>query len=185
MQLNRIIIFAVTFIFLGPVDAVSQPVAPVEVIRVDTGTIRESVQLSGTVTAERDAALSVPISGLVGSLQVDAGDVVARGDQLLELDAELATYQSHAADAARLQAERALADARRRLEEARSLAPLQSIAETVVKGLEAEVLEDEAAVLQAVAKASYQRGILNRHTLKAPFAGVISNRYVNFMANPA
>ncbi len=164
---------------MGAPKGYAQPVAPVEVIQVATDTIRESVQLSGTVTAERDAALSVAISGLVSSLQADAGDVVERGDQLLELDAELATYQSQAAEAAMLQSERALADARRRLEEARKLAPQQSIAETVVKGLEAEVLEDEAAVRQAQADASYQRGILERHTLNAPFAGVISARYVN------
>jgi RND family efflux transporter MFP subunit len=136
------------------------------------------VQLNGTVTAERDAALSVATAGLVTVLHVDAGSEVKRGDVLLELDAELAEYQLLSAEAVAIQSERALADARRRLAEARELAPKQSIAESAVKDLAAEVSEDEAALQRAQAELGFRRGVLDRHRVSAPFDGVISARSV-------
>lgn len=134
------------------------------------------VQITGTVTALRDAQLSVQTAGLVASLRVYEGDQVEKGDLLLELDASLALHQSDAAVAAQQRSQSALADAKRRLEEARRLAPLQSIAETVVKDLEAEVAEDEAALRETTAALRYRRGVLEHHRLRAPFAGVISDR---------
>ena len=135
------------------------------------------LKLSGTVTAERAAQLSVATSGLITDLVVDAGDRVVAGDLLLELDAELARFQWQSAEAEVSRAAQGLADARRRLAEARRLAPQQSIAETAVRDLESEVLEDEAQLQRAQALAGYQEGILDRHRLTAPFAGVISARY--------
>lgn len=163
-------------IFALQADAQERRV-PVVVTPVEEQLIQRQLQLSGTVTAERAARLSVATSGLVNRLAVDAGDRVAAGDVLLELDAELSQFQWQSARAAAEQARRALEDARRRLEEARSLAPQQSIAETVVRDLEAEVAEDEAALQATEAQAGYQRGLFERHRLRAPFSGVISARH--------
>jgi len=152
--------------------------APVSVLPVQEYEIAQEIQLSGTVTALSDAQLSVSIGGLVTLLKVDAGDRVEKGDELLALDSELARYQYESAHAVLKQAQHALADARRRLEEAKALAPQRSIAESVVKDLAAEVLEDEAALEEARAQAGYRKGILDRHRLIAPFTGVISSRSV-------
>ena len=46
-----------------------------------------------------------------------------------------------------------------------------------MRDLESEVVEDKAALERAKALAGYEKGILDRHRLKAPFAGVISERY--------
>lgn len=151
--------------------------APVSVVPVRQQPVQQLLQLSGTVTAARAARLSVATSGLVNGLTVDAGDRVEKGAVLLQMDDELARLQWQGAAAAEDQASRALQDARRRSEEARRLAPQQSIAETVVRDLEAEVAEDEAALQVAIAETGYRRGILERHLLRAPFAGVISARY--------
>jgi RND family efflux transporter MFP subunit len=159
-----------------PTAIAQDPRAPVVVALAQQQPLRQELQLTGTVTAQRSANLSVATSGLVQSIAVDAGDRVAAGDLLLELDAELARYQWQSAEAAQLQARSALQDAQRRLEEARTLSPQRSIAETVVRDLAAEVLEDEAALQSAAALASYQRGVLERHRLRAPFDGVISMR---------
>ena len=152
--------------------------APVAVATATTSEVAEVLQLTGTVTARRDAQLSVATAGLVTALLVEAGDRVAQGDLLIELDGELARHQYEGARAAEAQSQRALEDARRRLEEARSLAPKQSIAETVVKDIAAEVAEDEAALQRARAEVGYRKGILDRHRVAAPFAGVISERSV-------
>ncbi len=60
--------------------------------------------------------------------------------------------------------------------EAESLGPQQGIAETEVRDLEAEVARDEATLEQARADASYRHAVLERHKLRAPFAGVVSRK---------
>lgn len=152
--------------------------APVTVAQAQTNEIVELIQLNGSVSARRNAQLSVAIAGLITRLDLDEGDRVEAGQVLLELDAELARQQYQAAHALEIQATRALADARRRLAEAQELAPKQSIAETVVRDIAAEVAEDEAALDRARAEAAYRAGLLERHQLKAPFDGVITARQV-------
>ncbi len=147
---------------------------PVSVAPVEERAIMRQVALNGTVTAERSARLSAATSGLVEDLRVDAGSQVEAGDVLLQLDADLARLTVQGAEARLQQAEIALADARRRLQEARELAPKQSIAETVVRDLESEVTLDESALQQARAELGFERAVLERHTLKAPFTGVVS-----------
>jgi len=147
---------------------------PVGVETVQERDIQRVLDLTGTVTAMRSARLSAATSGLVSALQVDMGSRVQAGQMLLELDPELAQLQLDSALAQVEQADTALQDARRRLAEARTLVPQRSIAESVVRDIEAEVASDEAALHQAQAEAGYRRGILQRHQLRAPFDGVVS-----------
>ena len=159
--------------------AISQDTgAPVTVASAQTRDIVEVIQLNGSVSARRHAQLSVATAGLVTQLELDEGAHVQAGEVLLGLDAELARRQYQAAQALEKQAKSALDDARRRLAEAQELAPKQSIAETVVKDIAAEVAEDEAALDRTRAEAGYRAGLLERHQLRAPFAGVITNRQV-------
>ncbi len=169
--------FALTMLCINP--SFSQgAAAPVVSASATNSTIKQVANFTGTVTALRNAELSVATAGLITRLEVDAGDKVAAGDLLMVLDDELARHQFDSAQAELNQALHALADAQRRLEEARRLAPQQSIAETVVKDIESEVAEDEAVVVRARAAAGYRKGILARHQLTAPFSGVISERHV-------
>ncbi|MDO8862949.1 efflux RND transporter periplasmic adaptor subunit [Haliea sp. E1-2-M8] len=138
--------------------------------------ILRELSLQGSVTAERNARLSVAIGGLVTAMEVDTGDRVEAGDLLLELDPELARLQRDAASARAAQARIRRDDARRRLEEARVLLPQRGIAETAVRDLEAALAEAEATGEQAQAEAALQEALLARHSLRAPFAGVISKR---------
>ena len=165
-------------VLLAPPVAAQGKAVPVAVGTAQQAEILEQIQLSGTVTARRSAQLSVATAGLVNTLELDAGDRVAANQVLLELDAELANQQYQAARAMEAQARHALDDARRRLAEARELAPKQSIAETVVKDIAAEVAQDQAVLDKASADAAYYSGVLQRHQLKAPFAGVITARMV-------
>lgn len=148
--------------------------APVGVATATEQSIQRVVDLTGTVSAMRSARLSVATSGLVTTMHVDTGSQVKEGELLLALDPELAQLQLDSAQAQVEQAGIALKDAGRRLEEARQLAPQRSIAESVVRDLEAELVGDEAALHQAEAEAGYRRGILDRHQLRAPFDGVVS-----------
>ncbi|MEO0436113.1 MAG: efflux RND transporter periplasmic adaptor subunit [Pseudomonadota bacterium] len=141
--------------------------------------VKERLRLSGTVTAASDSALSPATSGLVAEILVDAGDRVDAQAALLKLDDELARYQLASDEAAAARARQALADARRRFAEAEELVPKQTIAETAVRDLESEVLEDEAELKRAEAVVGLRAAVLERHTLRAPFAGVVSGRSVD------
>ncbi|MCB1676773.1 MAG: efflux RND transporter periplasmic adaptor subunit [Halioglobus sp.] len=147
---------------------------PVAVVAAQEQDIQRVLNLTGTVTAARAAQLSAATSGLVSVVHVDAGSAVQKGEVLLELDSELAQLQWQSARARQDQAVNALKDARRRLAEARVLVPQRSIAESVVRDIEAEVAIDEAALHQAEADAGYLQGVLERHQVKAPFDGVVS-----------
>lgn len=150
--------------------------APVRVITATEAPIQRVLPFVGSVTALRAASLSVATNGLVAELHVDAGHEVRRGDLLLRLDDELARFQLQRDEAAERRARQALADAQRRLREAKELSAKQTIAETTVRDLASEVIEDEAELARVRAVAGLSRATLERHELKAPFDGVISAR---------
>lgn len=149
---------------------------PVRVAEVEQVSIFRELRLTGTVTSARSAELSVSVGGLVQRLLVEEGANVEAGDVLLVLDSELADYEWQAAKAAAEQARVELEDARRRLNEVESLVIEDSIAETEVRNIRAEVAGNEARLAGARAQASQRRAVLERHTLRAPFDGVVSSK---------
>ncbi|MDJ0751389.1 MAG: efflux RND transporter periplasmic adaptor subunit [Woeseiaceae bacterium] len=150
---------------------------PVRVEPVADRPIVRQINVTGTVTSSRTAVLSTAVAGLVAELLVDEGYRVETGDVLVNLDAELAQLALERAVAGLQQQETALDDAKRRFAEAEQVAAQRSIARTQVESLRAEVASDEAAVVAAQAAVREQRAIVARHSLKAPFAGVISERF--------
>jgi len=170
--------FCLSVLIHSPVGSSEETRAPVAVVSAQTRDILKVIQLNGSVSARRNAQLSVVIAGLVTRLDLDEGDHVETGDVLLQMDEELARQQYLAAHAIETEASHALADARRRLAEAQELVPKQSIAKTLVKDIAAEVAQDEAVMERARAETGYREGLLERHQLKAPFAGVITSREV-------
>lgn len=155
----------------------SSDAAPIRIAMVQEQAIAQTLRLTGTVTSVRSARLSASTAGLVTTLNVDAGSAVDAGDVLLQLDAELAQWEWQGSQASVASAQLALTDAQRRLKEAKTLAPMQSIAESFVRDLASEVAEDEAALQRTQADAKFRKGILDRHILYAPFAGVVSIKH--------
>jgi len=153
--------------------------APVAVVTPTYQEVYREIRISGTVTSPRVSQLSVMIAGQVQTLSVDEGDLVRQGQELLQLDDELAGYDLAQVKARVRQEETRLRDARRRLEEAEALGPRGSIAATQIEDLRAEVALEESALIQAEAEAGYQQALLNRHELRAPFDGMISQRQVD------
>lgn len=150
-------------------------------IRVET-TIAEQqdlvneVPLTGSVSSSRIALLSTQVAGLIAELHVDAGDRVAQGDLLLELDRELSEIAVDSAEASAASAREALADSRRLLEEAEKLETQSNIAASEVRSREAQVRIDEAALRAAQAEVQRREAELARHRIIAPFDGTISRK---------
>ncbi|WP_255493836.1 efflux RND transporter periplasmic adaptor subunit [Pseudomaricurvus sp. HS19] len=154
----------------------AQAPVPVTTAPVQMRAIHQQVTITGTVTSPQVARLSAATSGLITAVNADEGSRVTANDLLVQLDDELAQLQWQSAQAKLKQAQTSLADAKRRLAEARRLAPQKTIAETVVRDLEAETEVNQAAVEQAAAEAGYQQALLGKHQLRAPFTGVVSRK---------
>ena len=141
-----------------------------------TDTVIKQVPLTGTVTSARVAQLSAEVSGLVRLVNVEVGDRVETGAALLELDREIEQLTLAALQASTRQASAELADAKRRYEDAGVLRKQKSISENELRLLEAEVEVDGAMLKQQQAEERRQQALVDRHTLRAPFSGVISSR---------
>lgn len=149
---------------------------PVTVARAETAPVVDVVHVNGTVTSPQTAVLSPSIAGLVETVRVDAGDRVDKGQVLVILDRELEELSLRRARAEAAQASAALDDAKRRLREAEKIGPSQAIAESAIKSLRAEVDRGKASLDAATAAAMQQEAVVRRHTVRAPFAGVVSRR---------
>ena len=139
-------------------------------------TVIKQVPLSGTVTSARIAQLSSEISGLVEKVNVEVGDSIQTGAVLIELDREIEEFTLEALRAATAQVQAELADAKRRYQDAKRLRQQKSISENELRLLEAEVEVDAATLKQKRAEERRQQARVDRHTLRAPFSGVISDR---------
>lgn len=159
------------------ISTVGHAQSPVRVEAVAERLIVSQINVTGTVTSPRTALLSTAVAGLVAELSTDEGHRVVTGETLLRLDAELAQLALERAQAEVLQRETDVADARRRFAEAEKVGEQRGIARTQIESLRAEVTSDEAALVASRAAAREQQAIVERHTLKAPFAGVISQRF--------
>lgn len=159
-----------------PPNAYSQQGAPVEVVSALEQTIFSEIKITGTVTSPHVARLSPEISGLIAELMVEEGSRVESGDVLMTLDIKLAELRWQSADAKTRQAKSALENAQRKFNEAKQVGKQRGIAETEVRNLEAEVAISKAALAQAQADAAYQKSLVNKHQLIAPFSGVVSQK---------
>lgn len=163
-------------LLVGATSAANEAGPPVAVASPERQPIYRQLEVTGTVTSPRVAQLSTATSGLVQAVMVEEGDRVEQGQVLLTLDPELAELESRSALAQVAQAKIAVVDAKRRLGEAKSLGPSGGIAETQILDLASEAKQDNALLLQAEAEAALREALVTRHTLRAPFAGVISQR---------
>ncbi|MFL1454639.1 efflux RND transporter periplasmic adaptor subunit [Marinobacter sp. GN3S48] len=144
---------------------------------VEEADILQEISLNGTVNALRTSRLSTAVPGLVDSVNVETGSRVSRGDLLIELDDEQVDYELAAARAATDEGKARLAEARRLLQEARSVGAGRNIAATEVSARESEVTSARAALARLDAEQQRVAADLRRHRIVAPFDGVVSQRF--------
>ena len=152
--------------------------APLVVVsKVTTDTVIKQVPLTGTITSARVANLSTEVSGRVDKVNVEVGDRVKAGAPLIELDREIERLTLESLRAATIQARAELADATRRFKDAQRLRQQKSISENELRLLEAEVEVDAATLKQKKAEEERQQARVERHTLRAPYDGVVTERH--------
>ncbi len=158
------------------VGAEGQPPSPVTLAEVTSEQLREQVELTGTTTAWRRAELSTRVDGLVMVLEVDDGSLVEAGAPILRLDARLAELEHDAAAARVREAEARHQDAMRIRDELLSLKRGSHASETETQTAIANVEMAAAALSAEGAALARVQELVDRHTLAAPFAGMVVAR---------
>ena len=141
-----------------------------------TDTVLEQVPLTGTITSARVAKVSAEVSGQVEVVNVEVGDRVETGAALIELDREIDQLTLAALQASTQQARSELASAKRRYQDVKRLREQRSISENEMRLRESEVEVDATTLKQKQAEEQRQQARVERHTLRAPFGGVIVER---------
>lgn len=159
---------------LLPFAVFADNATPVSTTRPQQSAIAETLRLSGSLTAERQALLSPRVDGLVSQVLVDAGSEVKQGDILLKLDPAIARQQYAQSQAATAEAKAARNEAQRLVTEAESLRQKNYISESELANRKSNLALSQAALVAAEAAERTALEQLRRHDLPAPFSGVIS-----------
>jgi len=174
-------------------------VMPVEVAVVKTGSVKNTVKITGTVAARSEVNVVPKISGRIQSVTADVGDRVRAGQLLVKLDdtelqAALQTAEA-AVEVARAGARAAdanLADAKHNLERMQQLYADGAISQQQLE--QAQLRYDQAAagvsdaqVRQAEAAVESTRVQLDNTVIVSPIDGVVAARFADpgEMASPA
>ncbi len=177
-QRLSVAVAATALILLSAVTSISaddrSPLVVVSTAQTDT--VIKQVPLTGTITSARVANVSAEVSGQVKAVNVEVGDHVENDAALMELDREIEQLTLEAQRASTRQASAELADTKRRYQDAKRLRKKNNIAENQLRLLEAEVEVDGAMLKQKKAEERRQQARVERHTVRAPFGGVISER---------
>jgi HlyD family secretion protein len=171
-------------------SAVPQPAPPPPPTAVAEPRRPGSLIASGYVVARRKATVAAEVTGKVVDLlvdegmQVEAGQVLARLDSVLvEKDLALAQSRAEAADAAAAAIAADLRDAERIFNRTQTLSQKSFASEADLTKAEAKTAVLRAQLRQAQAQLATARldaqrtaAMLDKHQIRAPFAGVVVER---------
>lgn len=149
---------------------------PVQVERVQLAPIVNRIELTGSVTSPHVSQISTSVAGLIQEISLDSGATVEEGQVLVKLDDELEIATLEQLAARTRQARTEVADVERRLEVAERLAKKNYGPQNTVDDRRAELESKRAILASAIAEQKRQTVLLKRHTIKAPFDGIIANR---------
>lgn len=139
--------------------------------------LQEVLSLSGTTEALRESGLSPRIDGLVAKLHVQEGDWITAGQPLLELDSAIAKTQVASAQARLDEAQARYKEAQRQRKEFQTLRQRQHVTANTVESAIADENAAKATVAAQRAELARLKELLSRHTLKAPFPGLIAEKH--------
>jgi membrane fusion protein, multidrug efflux system len=145
--------------------SMSSPPQTISAARAATSEWQPNVEAVGSLRAVKGADLSLEVSGVVDSISFNSGDDVEEGAQLLKLRAE--------DDVAKLQSLQAMA-------ELNQITYDRDQKQFKIQAVSQATLDTDAANLKnAKAQVAQQQAILDKKSLRAPFAGHLGIRAVD------
>lgn len=145
---------------------------------VEVAPVIDTVTVVGTVVAPRTASVSSEIASRVVDVEVSLGDRVDEGSALVRLDDVLATLDLERVRASARAEEARLANAQRRLEDARRLVERDNLPENEVEERRAAVRTAQAQLAVDEAEIGRREARIDRHIVRAPFTGTVVDRMV-------
>lgn len=152
-----------------PVQVPADQVAMVDSLEVESGPA-----LSGTLTAERTAQVRSQMSGTVLAVYAKEGQAVSAGQAIALIDTTVAAEQARSARSALRSAQVQSQLATRNAERSAALLKAGAIADRDEEGARAQAQAAAAAVADATSRLAAAEKLLRDGTVRAPFAGVIS-----------
>jgi len=127
------------------------------------------------VEAVRDTVLSAQVAGAIVALHVKAGDRVRAGQELLRIDARMASQGAAASQAQVAAAQANLQVAGKEYERQKQLFAKRYISQAALDAAEAQWRAAQAQVQALQAQAGVAATQSGLHVLKAPYAGVVAS----------
>lgn len=163
----------------------AQLVAPEPILSVEIHSLVQSDNYQvvreyvGTVRAGQQAQLGFELAGKVSSILVDVGDRVAKGEALITLDTQLLETEAKQLRAQQNEIKAQLKLVAANLKRQQSLKAKGFSADAEIDALTSQqgVLEANALRVNAALRANQLR--IEKSTIKAPYAGRISQRFVS------
>jgi HlyD family secretion protein len=190
---TKIIIGVIVILLIGGITTASirsksKEGTPVTFGKVERADLTSKVSANGQIDAQRKVDLSANVMGQIVNLAVREGDVVKKGDFLLQIDRKQLTASAEGAEASvralfsdRDAARANLAEAERTLQRARNnfeqkIIPAAELdrARTAVDSARANVSSIEQRIQQARSNVAAARDTLSKTTMTAPMAGIIT-----------
>lgn len=159
----------------------SETVVPVTVEAASTGTIRATLDVTGTVTPAPGADMLVvaPEAARITEIPKAEGDRVAKGDVLVRFEIPSLTADVATRRAEVTRAEARLANARAAQARARELFDRGVAARKEVEDADREFAEAQAGVTEAGATLAASENAAARMTVRATFDGIVAKRMHN------
>jgi RND family efflux transporter MFP subunit len=152
---------------------------PEDTAVVTPGPVQSGPALTGTLTAQRQAAIRAQIAGSVLTVTAEPGQPVTRGQTLARLDSSALTDAYNSARSAAASARSALAVAEREAARQETLVKAGAVAQRNVETAQQSVVSARATLAQAQAQVASAEKQLAYTTVTAPFSGVVSERPVS------
>jgi RND family efflux transporter MFP subunit len=160
--------------------------APVRVFKVLRARITEKITYTGTIEAWNKINITPEVGGKIALIHVQAGDRVAKGQVLAELETDSIRLQLKQAEAGVAVAEASYADALRNKERMDRLIKESAVSEQQREKVQLVYDSAVAQLEQAQAGLNLARHALDVSIMRAPFSGVIAskNAEVGDVINP-
>lgn len=154
-------------------------VSPDNITVVVTSTIKSGPAISGTLVADRTAAIRAEVPGAVIAVLLDPGSAVTKGTPLVRIDDAGIRDVFLSAKSGVTQAELAHDIAVREQERAEKLLAAGAIAQNAAEMARRGALGAQAALDDAKARLASAQKNLDNTVVKAPYDGIVSERQVN------
>jgi RND family efflux transporter MFP subunit len=139
----------------------------------------EYLPLTGTLRASAESDIAADVNGKVVQTFVERGQAVKRGQVIAIIDARVAAFAATAAQAQAKVAQSQLEEARRDCERVRHLLETGAISQADYDRQTAQCTAQQWSAAAAEAQQQSASKTLGDTSIRAPFDGIIGERYIN------